>query len=225
MRLTSHSVSVTRAARLAQWFSLWISLMLAMLCLLPAIEARAQEQPSRATPERVDGNAPRTPLPTVPRMPRANPQGVPPQDLGRAKAAARQQFTKSFGDLQASSHALLREHEAGQLKPEMLSKRLKTIQKCAKSLRLLLQLGEPEPLTEVNGAPSTPQAFDQSIRRLAAIISTFVHNPIHKNNKVFNMGDATRARTDLERIIALSKTIEGQARKYTALQAQMTGRD
>jgi len=201
--------------------------MLAALFLLQAIEVRAQEQPLRTAPptERVDGNAPRTPPPTRLGMPRSIPQGVPPQDLGRAKAAARQQFTKSFSQLQESSHALLREHEAGQLKPELLSKRLKTIQKCAKSLRLLLQLGEPEPLTEVNGVPRTPQAFDQSIRRLTAIISTFVHNPIHQNNKVFNTGDATRARTDLERIITLSKTIEGQARKYTALQAQMTGRD
>lgn len=188
MRLTAHSV---RAARVAHWFSL----MLAALCLLPAIEARASRQ------------------------------GVPSQDLSRAKAAARQQFTKSFSELQESSQALLREHEAGQLKPGTLAKRLKTIQKCAKTLRLLLQLGEPEPLTEVNGSPRTPQAFDQSIRRLAAIISSFAHNPIHQNNKLFNTGDAARARTDLEKIITLSKTIESQARKYTTLQAQMIGRD
>jgi hypothetical protein len=223
MRLTAHAVSAARAARLVHS----VSLMIAALCLLPAIEARAQDQPLRAarSPERLDENAPRTAPPTPRGMARSNRQGVPPEDVGRAKAAARQQFTKSFGELQASSQALLREHEAGQLKPGMLSKRLKTIQKCAKSLRLLLQLGEPEPLTEGNGSPHTPQAFDQSIRRLAAIISSFAHNPIHQNNKVFNTGDAARARADLERILLLSKTIEGQARNYTALQAQMTGRD
>lgn len=223
MRSTAPSVRVTRAARLAHWFSL----MLAALSLLQALEARAQDQPLRTTLhlERLDGTGPRPAPPASRGMARSNPQGVPPEDLSRAKAAARQEFKKSFAEIQESSRVLLQEHEASQLTPSRLSKHLKSIQKSAKSLRLLLQLGEPEPLTEVNGLPRTPQAFDQSIRRLAAIISAFAHNPIHQNNKIFNAKDAARARTDLERIITLSKRIESQARKYTTLQAQMMGRN
>jgi hypothetical protein len=142
--------------------------------------------------------------------------------VGRAKAAARREFTKSFGELQQSGYTMLREHEAGQLKRSRLSKHLKSIQKSAKSLRALLQLGEPAPITEVSGSPQTPQAFDESIRRLTQVISAFAHNPIHQNSKVFNTGEATRARTDLAVIIALAKLIESQARQYTALPTQAT---
>jgi hypothetical protein len=149
-------------------------------------------------------------------------QGVSPKDLSRAREAAREQFTKNFRELQESSRRLLREHEAGRLKSNLLSKQVKSIQKCAKNLRALLQLGEPEKLPQVNSSPQTPQAFDLFIRRLASVVSAFAHNPVHRNSKVFNTDDAARARDDLEMIIKLAKLLEDQARNYQASSGQIT---
>ena len=105
MRLTVNAVRAVRAAHLAQCFSL----VVIALFLLPVIATRAQDPPSRPVSaiERADGNAPRTPSPAQRGLSRSSRQGVPPQDLGRAKAAARQQFIKSFGEIQASGRALL----------------------------------------------------------------------------------------------------------------------
>src|SRR5437762_981518 len=105
MPLTAHSVPAAQSGRLAHLFFL----MLAAFCLLPAIEIQAQDQPLRAasSTEWLNRNTLRSAPPVWRGLARSNRQGVPPQDLSRAKTAARQQFAKSFGELQESSHALL----------------------------------------------------------------------------------------------------------------------
>jgi hypothetical protein len=140
-------------------------------------------------------------------------------ELSRRREAARKQFADNFRELQVTGYALLREHEAGRLKPARLSKGVKSIQKRAKNLRSLTQLGEPPPDREKEAPPeplAAPQAFDQAIRRLASLIYTFSHNPVHQNNKVFNTDEAARALRDLLAIIDLAKELENHAEKYAA---------
>jgi hypothetical protein len=81
---------------------------------------------------------------------------------------------------------------------------------------LLQQLGESDSPPEAAAPPGTPGEFDRSIRRLAGLISSFAHNPIHRSNKVFNAKQAAQARSDLSSIIELSKAIEGRAKGYAA---------
>jgi hypothetical protein len=139
------------------------------------------------------------------------------------KMLARQQFSKNFRDLQVLSQALLREHESGQLTASRLGKEAKSIQKCAKTLRTLMALGElAKTPDEVDKQLDSAQEFDQSIRRLAKMIKDFAHNPIHQNSKVFHTVEATKAQTDLLTIITLAKVIESQAKNYQA--AQMVAR-
>lgn len=134
----------------------------------------------------------------------------------REKAVARQQFSKNFRELQVTSQQLLQEHVAGQLKPPELAKKAKAIHRSAKTLRVLMALGqlaeEPHAIDEeLSGA----QEFDQSIKRLAKMIYDFAHSPIHQNSKVFNTVEAAKTQKDLLTIISLAKVIETQARKYS----------
>lgn len=131
------------------------------------------------------------------------------------KKRTQAEFTRNFSGLQNVGYALLREHEAKQLKPEQLAKDIKKIHNHAKNLRAMVALGELQrPIQERKDPLDTPQKFDQSIRRLARLISTFAHNPVHKNRRVFDTDQAQQALVDLETIIVLTKTIESHAKNY-----------
>ncbi|MCI0659654.1 MAG: hypothetical protein L0220_01135, partial [Acidobacteria bacterium] len=132
----------------------------------------------------------------------------------RDKALARQQFTKNFRDMQLLGQGLLREHEAKRLTSKRLAKDAKSINRCAKSLRSLLALGNLASETQIDKDIDTPNEFDESIRKLAKLIWDFAHNPIHQTSKVFNTDQAAQAQTDLLTIINLSKVIENRAKSY-----------
>lgn len=136
-------------------------------------------------------------------------------DTQREKVVIRQQFSKSFHDLQVISQQMLREHNAGQLTTTQLSKQAKSINKSAKTLRTLMALGdlveEPHP---VEKGLSDALQFDKSIRRLAKMIFDFSHSPHHQNSKVFDTTEATKVQKDLLTIIALSKVLEANAKNY-----------
>jgi hypothetical protein len=139
------------------------------------------------------------------------------QDPNLARRQAREQFQKNFREIQLIGQRLVREHEAGRLKPSQLAKETKAIQKCAKNLRSLQALGEPlAPSAESIGSLDSPQDFDQSIRRLAKLIYDYAHNPTHQNNRVFNTDEAARARQDLEMAIKLARALETKAKNYLA---------
>jgi hypothetical protein len=132
----------------------------------------------------------------------------------RERAYAREQFTKSFRDIQLLGKGLLRDHEATKLTPEKLAKSARSINKCAKTLRALIALGDMASEVEVDKEIDTASKFDESIRKLATLISEFAHNPVHQNNKIFNTDQAERAQTDLLTIINLSKALENKSRAY-----------
>lgn len=136
-------------------------------------------------------------------------------DAQREKTVIRQQFSKSFHDLQVISQQMLREHDTGQLTTNHLSKQSKSINKSARTLRTLMALGElaqePHPLEK---DLTTAHAFDKSIRRLAKLIYDFSHSPHHKNSKVFDTVEATKVQKELLTIIALSKLLEVNAKNY-----------
>ncbi|HZS06298.1 MAG TPA: hypothetical protein VFD58_15765 [Blastocatellia bacterium] len=150
----------------------------------------------------------------------ARPASPPPQSSGtieRQKEMTRAEFTRNFSGLQNVGYALLREHEERKLNPDRLAKDVKAINRHAKNLRGLLVLGElKSPVQEGKEPLDTPHKYDQSIRRLARLIYTFAHNPVHQNRRVFDTEQAQRALVDLETIIQLSKAIESQARGYRA---------
>ena len=132
----------------------------------------------------------------------------------RDRTYLQQQFTKNFRDIQLLGQGLLREHESRSLTPKRLKNDSRLINKCAKTLRQLMALGEMASKTEISKKIESPHDYDQSIRRLSKLIRDFANNPIHQNNKVFNTDLAERAQTDLLAIIDLSKMIEGKARSY-----------
>ena len=132
----------------------------------------------------------------------------------RERAHAREQFTKNFRDLQLLSQGLLREHERARLTSGKLAKDTRSINKCARTLRTLIALGEMANEVEINKEIDTAQEFDESIRKLSKLISDFAHNPVHQSNKVFNTDQAERAQTDLLTIIHLSKVIEDKSKSY-----------
>ena len=132
----------------------------------------------------------------------------------RERAYVRQQFSKNFRDLQLLGKGLLKDHEATKLTPDKLAKNTKSINKCAKTLRSLIGLGEMAWEKEINKEIDTAQEFDESIRKLAELIWDFAHNPVHQNSKVFNTDLAERAQTDLLTIINLSKALENKSRSY-----------
>lgn len=136
-------------------------------------------------------------------------------EIERARAHAREEFSKNFRDLQLRGQELLREHEAARLTSEKLAKEVKSINKSARSLRALIALGELASEVEINKDLDTAREFDESIRKLAKLIWDFAHNPVHQNNKVFNTDQAERAQTDLLTIINLSKAIENKSKGYT----------
>jgi hypothetical protein len=132
----------------------------------------------------------------------------------RERAYAREQFTKNFRDIQLLGKGLLQDHEATKLTPDKLAKSARSINKCAKTLRALIALGEMASEVEVDKEIVTARKFDESIRKLATLISDFAHNPVHQNNKVFNTDQAERAQTDLLTIINLSKALENKSKAY-----------
>ncbi len=146
-------------------------------------------------------------------------------DAQREKAVIRQQFSKSFHDLQVVSQQMLREHDAGLLTAAQLSKQAKTINKSAKTLRTLMALGElaQEPYPVEKGLAKTGE-FDKSIRRLAKMIYDFSHSPHHQNSKVFDTAEATKVQKVLLTIIALSKVIEANAKNYPRIAVSETGK-
>jgi hypothetical protein len=136
----------------------------------------------------------------------------------RERAYAREQFTKNFRDLQLLGKGLVQDHETTRLTPAKLAKDTRSINKCARTLRSLIALGEMASEIEIDKEIDTAREFDESIRKLAALIYKFAHNPVHKNNKIFNTSQAEQAQTDLLTIINLSKALEikskGYARSY-----------
>ncbi|HEY8461915.1 MAG TPA: hypothetical protein VIM99_16110 [Blastocatellia bacterium] len=132
----------------------------------------------------------------------------------RERAYAREQFTKNFRDIQLIGRGLLQDHEATRLTPSKLARSARSIHKCAKTLRSLIALGEMASEVEIDKEIDTPQKFDESIRKLAALISDFAHNPVHQSNKIFNTDQAERAQTDLLTIINLSKALENKSKAY-----------
>ena len=133
----------------------------------------------------------------------------------RERAYAREQFTKNFRDLQVLGKGLLQDHEATRLTPDNLAKSARSINKCARTLRSLIALGEMASEVEIDKEIDTARKFDEAIRKLATLISDFAHNPVHQNNKVFNTGQAERAQTDLLTIINLSKALENKSKRYS----------
>ena len=136
-------------------------------------------------------------------------------DRERERAYAREQFTKNFRDLQLLGKGLLRDHESARLTPGKLSKGVRSINKTARTLRSLIALGEMASEAPVNKEIDTAREFDESIRKLAGLISDFAHNPVHQSNKVFNTDQAERAQTDLLTIINLSKALENKSKRYS----------
>jgi len=132
----------------------------------------------------------------------------------RERAYAREQFTKNFRDLQVLGKGLLQDHETTRLTPGKLAKGARSINKCAKTLRSLIALGEMASEVEIDKEIDTAREFDESIRKLATLISDFAHNPVHQSNKVFNTDQAERAQTDLLTIINLSKALENKSKGY-----------
>jgi hypothetical protein len=132
----------------------------------------------------------------------------------RERAYAREQFTKNFRDIQLLGKGLLQDHEATILTPGKLAKSSRSINKCARTLRSLIALGEMATEVEIDKEIDTAPEFDESIRKLATLISEFAHNPVHQSNKVFNTDHAERAQTDLLTIINLSKALENKSKIY-----------
>jgi hypothetical protein len=132
----------------------------------------------------------------------------------RERAYAREQFTKNFRDLQLIGKGLLQDHEATKLTPGKLAKSARLINKCARTLRSLIALGEMASEIQIDKEIDTAGEFDESIRKLAGLISEFARNPVHQSNKVFNTDLAERAQTDLLTIINLSKALESKSKGY-----------
>ncbi len=144
--------------------------------------------------------------------------GQPPRSLEaeRQRAVTKQQFSLNFRNLQTTSQAMLREHEAGVLTNKQLNKTARTINKSAKTLRGLMALGNlAETAEPFEKLIDTADKFDAAIRRLSQLIYDFAHSPVHQNSKVFDTRAAAKTQTQLLTIIELSKTIETRARDYT----------
>jgi len=137
-----------------------------------------------------------------------------PLERERERAYAREQFTKNFRDLQLLGKGLLQDHETAKLTSGKLAKSVRSINKCAKTLRSLIALGEMASEVAIDKNINTAREFDESIHKLANLISDFAHNPVHQSNKVFNTDQAERAQTDLLTIINLSKAIEIKSKGY-----------
>jgi hypothetical protein len=150
-----------------------------------------------------------------PRRPGPLPQTTDKRlERERERAYAREQFTKNFRDLQLIGKGLLQDHETTRLTPGKLAKSARSINKCARTLRSLIALGEMASEIQIDKEIDTAGEFDQSIRKLAALISEFARNPVHQSNKVFNTDLAERAQTDLLTIINLSKALENKSKGY-----------
>ena len=141
----------------------------------------------------------------------------PPRSLeaDRQKAVTKQQFTQNFKNLQVTSQAMLREHEAGALTDKQLNKTARSINKSAKTLRGLMALGNlAETADPFEKLIDTADKFDAAIRLLSKLIYDFAHSPVHQNSKVFDTKAAAKTQTQLLTIIELSRAIETRARDY-----------
>src|SRR5262249_16799865 len=123
---------------------------------------------------------------TLSAAPRPGQQSAKTWEQERERAYNRQQFSKNFRDLQLLGQNLLKEHEANRLTSARLAKDSKSINKCAKVLRSLSAFGRLAVPQKIHREITTPQEYDESIRRLAQLIWNFAHNPVHQNSKVFN---------------------------------------
>src|SRR5262249_496019 len=85
-------------------------------------------------------------------------------DRERERAYAREQFTKNFRDLQLLGKGLLQDHETTKLTPGKLAKSARSINKCAKTLRSLIALGEMASEVQIDKEIDTAKEFDESIR-------------------------------------------------------------
>jgi hypothetical protein len=138
----------------------------------------------------------------------------------RDRAYLRQQFQKNFKNIQLLGQELLREHNESRLTGERLEKNAKAINKCGKTLRTMMALGDMANTVELDENLNTAKKFDDSIRRLSELISDFAHNPVHQNSKVFNTDQAERAQTDLLTIINLSRILAGKSKAYIGIPGQ-----
>ena len=133
----------------------------------------------------------------------------------REKASLRQQFTRSFRDLQISSQQMLNSHRAETLTTSQLAKLAKAVHKSAKALQSLMVLGE---LVEEESFPTSElinaDGFDQTINNLAESVYLFSHSPHHKNHRVFDMAEASKVQKTLLKIIHLSKLLDRQSKRY-----------
>src|SRR5262245_33930874 len=112
-----------------------------------------------------------SPSPAVAHQPgRPGPPAQTPDkrlERERARTYAREQFTKNFRDLQLLGKGLLQDHEATRLTSGKLAKSARSINKCGRSLRSLIALGEMASEVEIDKEIDTARKFDESIRKLA----------------------------------------------------------
>ncbi len=130
------------------------------------------------------------------------------------KVYVREQFTRNFKDLQLLGQGLLKDHETGKLNAKKLEKGAKSINRCARTLKPLLALGDLGEERNFDKEIGTSDEFDSSIRKLGTLIWDFAHNPALKNSKVFDTKLAARAQSDLLTIIELSKVLGERAKTY-----------
>ncbi len=150
-----------------------------------------------------------------------DPQSRPRSpEAERDRAYLRQQFQKNFKNLQLLGQELLKDHNEARLTSDKLEKNTKAINKCGKTLRTLMALGDMANTVNLDENIDTAKEFDDSIRRLSELISDFAHNPVHQNSKVFNADQAERAQTDLLTIINLSRILTARAKTYKTTPSQ-----
>ena len=93
-----------------------------------------------------------------------------------------------------------------------VSKSAAEIKKHAERLNSNLALPEPSGVYEVTNAPiAGPEQIKSSISRLARVVFRFVDNPFFKESSVVDTELTTKARRDLEEIIALSEDIKSSS--------------
>lgn len=130
------------------------------------------------------------------------------------KAYVHEQFTRNFKELQLLGQGLLKDHETGKLNAKKLEKGAKSINRCARTLKPILALGDLGEEQNFDKEIGTSVEFDSSIRKLGTLIWDFAHNPALKNSKVFDTKHAARAQSDLLTIIELSKLLGDRAKTY-----------
>jgi hypothetical protein len=121
------------------------------------------------------------------------------------------EMQKDFTRLQVVNNDLLRVALAdGTLDPKFVFKSVSEIKERAERLNKNLALPEPD---KAAGHPRTvlppgPDHLKRSVMRLGTLIFSFVDNPFFKEISVVDTQQSTKARRDLEDIIALSSEIK-----------------